>query len=414
MNITLRDEVHNPAFLPYLADFRPWQVYYGGAGSGKSDEIVQKTLTYFMIWKGFNGMVVRQTGADNHDSTFALYCQIINRWGLNAYFKVNKSKGSEEIVFLGNDNKIIFKGLDSVEKRKGVTFSTGILQWIWIEEANETTETNLNQLDIRLRGASKLPKIRLISFNPIDENHWLKRRFFDIPMDEAEGFTLKTTYKDNEYLTEADRKALEKYKDIDEYYYQVYCLGNWGNISKSKVFANIIIEDFDYELEDFQNVRYGMDYGYIHASTLMGSGYRDGDLYIFIENYFKEHTNREFIRKVDGTDFNRREEITADSAEPDRIREWCDEGYDVTGAKKGKNSLKDGIDYLQSIPKIHIHKTNCPNASREFLSFKRRELKDGTITEQFVELDDDTIAAVRYSQEEFWNETISKIGRYRR
>lgn len=413
MKITIRDDVHNSVYIPYLDDYRPWQIYYGGAGSGKSDEIAQKTLTLVMMWKGFNGMVCRQTAADNHDSTFALYCQIINRWNLSKYFNINKSKGSEEIVFIGNGNKIIFKGLDDVEKRKGVTFATGILQWIWLEEANETTEAKLNQLDIRLRGKSDLPKIRLLSFNPIDKNHWLKRRFFDIPMDEDEGFTLKTTYKDNEFLAPEDIKTLEKYKTIDEYYYQVYCLGNWGDISKAKVFHNIVVEDFDYTEEDLQNVRHGQDYGFVHASTLMSSGYREGELYIYGEHYYKELTNAQFIQKVEDSGFDKYNEITADSAEPDRIREWSNAGFDVTPAKKGKNSLKDGIDYLCSLPKIHIHKHNCPNAAREFLGFKRREMKDGSISEQFVEIDDDTIAGVRYSQEEFWNETYSTIGRWK-
>jgi phage terminase large subunit len=232
-------------------------------------------------------------------------------------------------------------------------------------------------------------------------------------MEEKEGFTFKSTYKHNEFLTPEDKYTLEKYKTIDEYYYQVYCLGNWGNISKSKVFSNVIIEDFEYTPDQLQNVRYGMDFGFVHASTLMGSGYRDGDLYIFLEHYYQEHTNGQFIEKVEKTRFDQWQEITADSAEPDRIREWMNAGYQVSGAKKGKNSLKDGVDYLQNIPKIHIHKSRCPNAAKEFLGFKRRELKDGTITEQFVELRDDTIAAVRYANEEFWNDEYSVIGRYK-
>lgn len=402
MQITIKDDVYNKSYLPYLDDFRKFQVYWGGASSGKSDFITAKSLYYFMLWKGNNGMVTRNTGADNHDSTFALYNQVINRYKLGAYFDINKSNGKEVIRYIGNNNHIIFKGLDDVEKRKGVTFPNGILQWIWAEETNETTEKKFNQLDIRLRGRSKIPKIFYVSFNPIDETSWLKRRFFDIPMEENEGFTFKSTYQHNEFLTEQDKQSLEKYKNIDEYYYQVYCLGNWGNISQARVFHNIVIEDFDYTIDQLQNIRYGQDYGFVHASSLMGTGYRDGDLYIFLEHYYREHTNGQFIDKVTEAGFIKKNYITADSAEPDRIREWKNAGYRVSGAKKGKNSLYDGVDYLQNIPKIHIHKTRCPNASREFLNFKRRELKDGTITEQFVELDDDTIAGVRYANEEFW------------
>jgi len=406
LKITISDDVYNKSYLTYLEDFRKFQIFWGGAGSGKSDFITSKSLYYFMLWVGNNGMVVRNTGADNHDSTFALYNQIINRWKLNAYFDINKSRGAEVIRYIGNNNHMIFKGLDDVEKRKGVTFSNGILQWIWAEEVNETKEHKVNQLDIRLRGASKIPKIFYMSFNPVDENSWLKTRLFDIPMKDNEGFTFKSTYHHNEFLTEEDRQSLEKYKDIDEYYYQVYCLGNWGNISKAKVFHNIIVEDFEVSdrlEQQYENIRYGMDYGFMHASTLMGTGYKDGDLYIFSEQYYKGMTNGQFIDKVTNIGFDKNNIIIADSAEPDRILEWSMAGYGVSGAKKGKNSLSDGIDYLQNIPKIHIHKTNCPNAAREFLGYKRRELKDGTITEQFVELDDDTIAGVRYGNEDLWH-----------
>lgn len=414
MTITFPIELHNEVYRPYLKDRRKWQIYYGGAGSGKSDEIAQKTLQQVMSWKGWNGMVVRQHAADNHDSTFALYKQIIHRWGVERFFKVNESRGAETIKCLLNNNMIIFKGLDDVEKRKGVTFENGILQWFWLEEANETSERNLNQLDIRLRGHSKLPKIRYLSFNPIDENHWLKRRFFDVPMDEADGFVLKTTYKDNAFLDEEDKKTLEGYKNIDEYYYQVYCLGNWGNISNARVFKNVKVVDFKYTAEDLENVRHGMDFGFVHASTLMSAGYKDGCLYIYGEHFYKEHTNEEFIAKVKASDFNINNYITADSAEPDRIKSWNNHGYNVTAARKGAGSLKDGIDYLQSLPTIYIHKTYCPHAAKEFLSFKRKELKDGTIVEQFVELEDDTIAAVRYLSEEFWTDSVSSIVRYKR
>ena len=235
-----------------------------------------------------------------------------------------------------------------------------------------------------------------------------------VPMDKEEGFTFKSTYPNNEYLTEEDKQSLEKYKYIDEYYYQVYCLGNWGSISKARVFHNVVVENFpgaDRPLLEYQNIRYGQDYGFVHASTLVGCGFKDGDLYIFEEYYYKERTNGQFIKEVNNVGFDKTKLITGDSAEPDRIKEWNDAGYRVIGAVKGKNSLKDGIDYLQNMPKIHIHKTKCPNASREFLNYKRRELKDGTITEEFVELDDDTISGVRYALEDLRLMSKGNVGK---
>lgn len=305
------------------------------------------------------------------------------------------------IECIATGSSVIMTGLDDVEKLKSIH---GVDK-AWIEEASEITETDFKQINLRLRGKGKHHQFYL-SFNPIDEMHWIKRYFFDIPQDNT--YLHHSTYLDNPYLDDAYIKELEDLKDKDEYYYKVYALGLWGSITNARVFHNIVIEDFTYTEEQFENVRWGQDYGFNHASTLMGSGYRDGELYIFCEHYYKERTNRQFIEEVEKTGFDKTNHITADSAEPDRIKEWKEYGFHVLAAKKGKGSLKDGIDYLRGLPKIHIHKTNCLNAAREFLSYKHRELKDGTIDDTFVELDDDTIAGVRYGNEEFWQYRTAK------
>jgi phage terminase large subunit len=370
----------------------------GSAGSGKSYALAQRAILSLME-SNIKWLILRKTGRSLRESVFSLLRDVIAEMDLYKHFKVNKTDMSIEFA---NGSMIIMSGLDDVEKLKSIH---GVDK-IWIEEASEITEADFKQINLRLRGIDKQHQLYL-SFNPIDENHWIKQVFFDIKKDNA--YLHHSTYKDNAFLDEEYKQELERLKNIDEYYYKVYALGEWGSISNARVFHNVIIEDFDYKPHDLQNVRYGQDYGFVHASTLMGCGFKENDLYIFEEYYFKEHTNGQFIDKVTESGFDKRIDITADSAEPDRIVEWRQAGYRVTGAIKGKNSLIDGIDFLQNIPKIHIHKTNCPNAAREFLGFKRRELKDGTITEQFVELDDDTISGVRYALESLRRNSVPII-----
>jgi phage terminase large subunit len=378
----------NKKFKFLYTDKSRFIILRGSAGSGKSYALAQHAILSLMQEK-VKWMVLRKTGRSLRESVFALLRSVIAEMDLYEYFKVNKTDMSIEFA---NGSMIIMSGLDDVEKLKSIH---GVDK-IWIEEASEITEADFKQINLRLRGKGKNHQIYL-SFNPIDENHWIKNVFFDIGKDNA---TLHhSTYKDNSFLDEEYKQELEKLKNIDEYYYKVYALGEWGSISNARVFHNVVIEDFKYKPEDLQNIRYGQDYGFVHASTLMGCGFRENDMYIFMEHYYKEHTNGQFIKKVEASGFNKKNEITGDSAEPDRILEWKQAGFRVHGAIKGKNSLYDGIDFLQNIPRIHIHKTNCPNAAREFLGYKRRELKDGTITEQYVELDDDTIAGVRYAVE---------------
>ena len=235
IKIHIKKRVFNKAFLPYLNNDSRYLVFYGGAGSGKSYFIAERYIFHNLSRKMHNLLVVRNTGKSNRDSTFALFKQIINKWNLSKIFKVNES--DLRIKNMINGNEIIFAGLDDVEKLKSITFSKGELTDIWIEEASEVQEADFNQLDVRLRGIGTKKQI-VISFNPIDINHWLKKRFFDR---KDENITIfHSTYKDNEFLDEDYKKLLESYKDTDEYYYNVYCLGQWGVLGKTVFDARAI------------------------------------------------------------------------------------------------------------------------------------------------------------------------------
>ena len=237
VDINISSKVFNKGFLPYLENDKRYLVFYGGAGSGKSFFIVERYLFKILKSKHFNLLTVRKTGKSNRDSTFALFKQVINKWKLNNYFKINES--DLRIKCLLNNHEIAFAGLDDVEKLKSITFSDGELTDEWIEEASEILEAVFNQLDIRLRGAGTKKQI-VISFNPIDVNHWLKKRFFDKKDDNIEIY--HSTYKDNSFLDEDYKKLLESYKETDEYYYNVYCLGQWGVLGKTVFDAKRINE----------------------------------------------------------------------------------------------------------------------------------------------------------------------------
>lgn len=237
INIQISKKVFNKGFLPYLTNESRYLVFYGGAGSGKSFFIVERYLYKMLQAKRFNLLAVRKTGKSNRDSSFALFKQIISKWNLYSHFKVNE--GDMRIKCLLNGNEIVFAGLDDVEKLKSITFSKGELTDVWIEEASEVLESDFNQLDVRLRGKGTKKQI-VISFNPIDVNHWLKRRFFDSRDDNITIY--HSTYKDNNFLDDDYKRLLESYKDTDEYYYNVYCLGMWGVLGKTVFDARKINE----------------------------------------------------------------------------------------------------------------------------------------------------------------------------
>ena len=233
VNIKISKKVFNDVYIPYLDNTDRYLLFYGGGSSGKSYFIAQRFIYKLIHPTKCNLLVVRQTGDTNRRSTFPLLKQVISNWNLSEHFKINESDMRIRCKLTGNE--VAFAGLDDVEKIKSITFENGELTDIWVEEATETQEADINQLKVRLRGG-KSKKQMVLSFNPINIQHWIKKHFIDSGL----ATVCFSTYKDNKFLTDDDRKALEDLKHIDEYTYEVYCLGKWGILGKTVFDARAI------------------------------------------------------------------------------------------------------------------------------------------------------------------------------
>lgn len=229
-------EIMNEKFLPLLFDQHKHLVLMGGGGSGKSIFAGQKIIDRCATEEKHRFLVVRKVAKTLRESCFdqlkrqaqELYPEMIE--------KIPKGKGSDMYLQFKNGSEIIFAGLDDVEKLKSIHDITGI----WIEEASEIEEQDFNQLDIRLRGNTKYYKQIILTFNPISITHWLKKRFFD--RKDPRVLTHRSVYTDNRFLPDEDRLTLEAMKETDPYYYQVYCLGQWGVLSATIFNREILME----------------------------------------------------------------------------------------------------------------------------------------------------------------------------
>ena len=226
-------QTNNECFLPLFFDEHRYLVLKGGGGSGKSIFAGRKLLERATTEPGHRILVCRKVARTIRESCFEQLCgQVMDHYPDSGY-RFNKSDMN---ITFANGSKILFAGLDDVEKLKSIYDIT----MIWIEEASELEEGDFNQLDIRLRTDFPFYLQMIISFNPISITHWLKKRFFD--KRDPRATVHESTYKDNRFLTEEAIKTLEAFKERDEYYYMVYCLGQWGVTGKTVFNAKLVAE----------------------------------------------------------------------------------------------------------------------------------------------------------------------------
>lgn len=227
----------NEAYEYFMFATERYTVLYGGAGSGKSAAAAQKLIVRCISEVGtpeepFHHIftVVRKYKTTLRGTVFEQIKGECIRMGIDEMMTINESYG---VFKFWNGAEIRCIGLDDPEKIKSLV-STGC----WIEEATELEEGDFSQLDLRFRGEAPYCKQLILTFNPVNESHWIKRRFFDTPQN-GFTYTLHTTYKDNHFIDAQYKKLLEEQYAFDENLYRIYVLGKWGRVKTgSEYFFN--------------------------------------------------------------------------------------------------------------------------------------------------------------------------------
>jgi len=331
-------ELFTPLFYKLQKADTRFVINYGGAGSGKSYTQTQHELIKALQQKETT-LVVRKYASTLKHSVIALARRILDDWGLNEYYIENKS--DFVFTFPATGSTIIFKGLDDTEKIKSIA---GITR-IWAEEANELTKDDFNQLNLRLRGRDNLQFT--MTFNPIDENHWLKKIFFDGHQYDSDTTLIKTTYKDNRFIDDVYKLELERYANLDQNYHRIYALGEWGIIDDARIFTTWETRDFPMSSYLTKNVVYGLDFGYSQdpAAAVRTTTYH-GEIYLD-EVFYRTNLTNSDIANLLKQDGYRGEPVVCDSAEPKSITDLRRMGINAMPADKTKGSVNGGIDFLK-------------------------------------------------------------------
>ena len=344
----------------------------GSRASKKSKTTALRFIVNMMKYKGANLLVVRKTYRTLKDSSFTELKWAIHRLGVDAWWSIKESP--LELTYLPTGQKIYFRGLDDPLKVTSITVDVGQLCWMWIEEAYEITkESDFDMLDESIRGASQddLFKQIVITFNPWNERHWLKKRFFDHPED-PDILAMTTNYMCNEWLDAADLAVFERMKRDNPRRYRVAGLGDWG-IVDGLIFENWKEEAFDLEeVKKIQGVQsaFGLDFGYTNDPSALFCGMIDQNnkkIYVFDEMYKKGMSNEAIYAEITKMGYTK-ERITADCAEPKSIARLYDLGiFRIRAARKGKDSVNNGIDFIQDY-EIIIH-PRCVNFITEISNY---------------------------------------------
>ena len=380
-----------------------YRVVKGSRASKKSKTTALWFIFNMMKYKDANTLVVRKTFRTLKDSCFAELKWAVHRFGVDHLWKFTESP--LEMTYLPTGQKIYFRGLDDPLKITSITVDVGNLCWMWIEEAYEImTESDFDMLDESIRGEvpEGLWKQITLTFNPWNERHWLKKRFFDVQ--DPEILALTTNYLCNEWLDQADKTVFEKMRINNPRRYIVAGLGGWG-VVEGLCFEKWKEEEFTLEQlqEDHKNLKTvcGLDFGYTNDPTAFVIGFLDLDkkqLFIWDEIYQKRMSNRKIAETITAMGYGK-ERITADSAEPKSIDELQTLHLHVQGARKGKDSVNNGIQWIQEL-EIIIH-PRCVNFLTEISNYQWDKDKFGKTLNVPIDDFNHLMDAMRYALEKY-------------
>lgn len=377
-----------------------YNVIKGSRASKKSKTTALRWIYLMMKYDKSNLLVIRKTYRTLKDS-----CWTDLKWATRRLEVENLWSFKEsplEATYLPTGQKILFRGLDDPLKVTSITVDYGYLCWAWLEEAFEVnSEADFDTLDESIRGElpPNLWKQWVISFNPWNERHWLKKKFFDVSNPDILAQT--TNYTCNEWLDEADKRLFENMKINNPRRYNVAGLGNWG-ITEGLVYDNVH-NDYRFELTDMVNYKTvcGMDFGYTNDPTAFFIGFLDEKnkaLYIWDELYEKGLTNRMIYDRLVSMGYGK-ESIVCDSAEPKSIAELRGYGLRAKAAVKGKDSISHGIQYIQGLT-IYIH-PRCVNFITEIQNYTFDKDKFGNAINQPIDDFNHLMDAMRYALEKY-------------
>ena len=340
----------------------------GGSRSSKTYSICQLLIVYGLTTENKIISIVRKSFPSLRGSVMRDFFEIMKELNIYSESKHNKS---ENLYTFDTGTMIEFFSVDDEQKLRGRKRDI-----LWLNEANEINLEEYTQLN--LRTTEKL----IFDFNPSDNFHWL----YDL-INRDESILIKSTYKDNPFLTKSQVSEIENLINVDEGYYRIYALGEKSS-GKTTIYTHYKMYDIE---PDGGETVYGLDFGFNHPSCLIECRMIDGEIWAKEIIYKSGLTAKDLIQLMNDCEVNKKKDIICDSARPEIIEELKRNGY---MAREAIKDVKAGIDTIKS-QTLHINKWSV-NLIKELSSYKWKTNGDIVLDEP-VKIYDDACDALRYA-----------------
>lgn len=361
---------------------KPVVVNVGGADSSKSYSIAQLFVQKFKNERNKTFLITRKTLPSLRLTAYKLIIDMLKDYDHYRYLKHNKSERT--LYYRAKNNFMVFTSLDDPEKVKSMEFN-----YVWMEEAGEFTWYDFITLKKcrRAKTNSNEPNRMYLSLNPVDELGWINQRL--TKEDDVE--IIKSTYMNNPFAQTADIEMLEGLKSQDETFWKIYARGEYAKLKGWIHKLQIIKEPYP----ECKETIYGLDFGFVNPNALLQIDIDMEHMSLYLTELLYESgmTNenlKDRLKVLIDPDYRERE-IYADSAEPARIQEIYEEGFNIRASDK---SVTDGIDCVNRF-KLYSHEDNV-NVNREISGYKRKIDRQGNVLEEPVKFHDHCPNALRY------------------
>ena len=347
-------------------------VEQGGTRAGKTYNILLWIIfSYCTNHRNKIITICRKTFPSLRATVMRDFFEILKKYSM--YSEVLHNKSSSEYMLY--NNLVEFISLDQPTKVRGRKRDL-----LFINESSELNFEDWQQLIFRTNGRI------ILDYNPSDEYSWI----YDKVLSREDVDFFITTYKDNLFLDKTIVKEIERLRETDMQYWQIYGLGQKA-ISKSIIFTYSESE----VPEDATLISHGIDYGYTNDSTALVAVYKkDYSLYIKELLYRTMMTSQDIHKEFKNLKLEGRV-IYAESSEP-RLNDFLRRsGWNIRPTLKGKDSIVAGIDLLKRY-KLFVT-PDSKNLIHELRNYKWSKDKTEKLTNIPIDKNNDLLDALRYA-----------------